>query len=336
LFRARLVCGLSVEHDAARQAAVGKHGRHQKEGSDLITVDSAAGRPEGALRLAVQKDGRLTQDTLALLHGCGLEFDSYRNRLFAPCRNFPLSILYGRDDDIPGYVANGTVDAGIVGRNLLIERRVTDRVRELAPLGFAPCRLVIAVPKEAHITKPEDLRGQRIATTFPYIVGEYFERLRVSVEIVAIAGAVEMTPALGVAEAIADLAATGSSLLLHDLRPIATVLESEAVLVANPATLADERRSATLNRLLLRIRSVLAARRFKYVMMNAPRSALDDIRTIVPGLRTPTVVPLADPDWVAIHTVVEEAAFWEVIERLHAAGASEILVTPIEKLVMAQ
>lgn len=293
-----------------------------------------SGRPDGTLRLAVQKDGRLTQDTLALLHGCGLEFDSYRNRLFAPCRNFPLSILYGRDDDIPGYVASGTVDAGIVGRNLLLERRVTDRVREVAPLGFAPCRLVIAVPKEARITGPGELRGKRIATTFPHIVGEYFARLDVPVEIVEIAGAVEMTPALGVADAIADLAATGSSLLLHDLRPIATVLESEAVLVANPAVLADERRNATLQRLRLRIRSVLAARRFKYVMMNAPRSALDEIRAIVPGLRMPTVVPLADPDWVAIHTVVEEAAFWEVIERLHMAGASEILVTPIEKLVM--
>jgi ATP phosphoribosyltransferase len=330
----RYVFDLDVESDAAWQAAVGRHESGQKEGSDLITIDPAGGHPEGALQLAVQKDGRLTEDTLALLHGCGLEFDAYRNRLFAPCRNYPLSILFGRDDDIPSYVASGTVDAGIVGRNLLVERRVLDRVCELVPLGFAPCRLVIAVPKEAPITRPEDLRGRRVATTYPSVVGEYFERLRVPVELVEIAGALEMTPALGVAEAIADLTATGSSLLLHDLRPIATVLESEAVLVANPAALADERRHATLDRLLLRIHSVLAARRFKYVMMNAPRCALDDIRAIVPGLRMPTVVPLADPDWVAIHTVVEESTFWEVIERLHAAGASEILVTPIEKLVM--
>ncbi len=307
-----------------------------QEGSTVILVDAAGGRPEDRVRLAVQKDGRLTQDTLALLHGCGLDFDSYRNRLFAPCRNFPLSILYGRDDDIPGYVAGGTVDAGIVGRNVLMEHGLTDRVSEVAPLGFAPCRLVVAVPKDAHIASPDDLRGLRIATTFPRIVGEYFQRLRVPVEIVEIAGAVEMTPALGVADAISDLVATGSSLVLHDLRPIATVMESEAVLVANPAALDDERRGATLRRLLLRMRSVLAARRFKYVMMNAPRTALDAIRAIVPGLRVPTVVPLADPDWVAIHTVVEENCFWDVIERLHAAGASEILVTPIEKLVMEQ
>lgn len=319
---------------AARQARTDKHEIQQKEGSHLIIVDSAGGSAEDALRLAVQKDGRLTQDTLALLHGCGLEFDSYRNRLFAPCRNFPLSILYGRDDDIPGYVASGVVDAGIVGRNLLIERGLSNRVSELAPLGFAPCRLVIAVPKEARITRPEDLRNQRIATTFPRIVEEYFAQRNIPVEIIEIAGAVEMTPALGIAEAIADLTATGSSLLLHDLRPIATVMESEAVLVANPEALENPRRSATLNRLLLRIRSVLAARRFKYVMMNAPRSALDEIKAIVPGLRNPTIVPLADPDWVAVHTVIEESVFWEVIERLHAAGASEILVSPIEKLVM--
>lgn len=300
-----------------------------------MAIDAPGARTDGALRLAVQKDGRLTQDTLTLLHGCGLEFDSYRNRLFAPCRNFPLSILYGRDDDIPGYVASGTVDLGIVGRNVLLERRVDERVRELAPLGYGQCRLVIAVPNEAAISTPEDLRGKRIATTFPHTVGDYFAQRAIAIEIIEIAGAVEMTPALGVAEAIADLTATGSSLLLHDLRPIAAVLDSEAVLVANPTALADAPRRATIDRLLLRMRGVLAARRFKYVMMNAPRSALAAISAIVPGLREPTVVPLADPDWVAIHTVVDESAFWDVIERLHAAGASEILVSPIEKLVMA-
>jgi ATP phosphoribosyltransferase len=301
----------------------------------VLTIDPSGGRGSGALRLAVQKEGRLTQSTLDLLHHCGLEFDSYRNRLFAPCHNFPLAILYGRDDDIPGYVATGTVDVGIVGQNLLLEHGVAERVRELAPLGFGQCRLVVAVPNEMPYAAPEDLRGQRIATSYPITVGAYFAERGVAVEIVAIAGAVEMTPALGIADAIADLSATGSSLLLHDLRPIATLLESEAVLVANPAALADECRHATIDRLLLRIRGVLAARRYKYVMMNAPRAALDAIRGIVPGLRNPTVVPLADPDWVAIHTVVEEGAFWEVIERLRAAGASAILVSPIEKLVMA-
>lgn len=300
----------------------------------MVAIDPPGGRGGGALRLAVQKEGRLTQETLALLHGCGLEFDSYRNRLFAPCRNFPLSILYGRDDDIPGYVASGAVDMGVVGRNLLHERGVAERVRELAPLGFGQCRLVVAVPNESAAQRPEDLAGRRIATSYPRTVADYFARLGVAVEVVEVAGGVEVTPALGVAEAIADLSATGSSLLLHDLRPVATVLESEAVLAAYPAALADESRRTAMERLLLRVRGVLAAKRFKYVMMNAPRGALPAIRAIVPGLRNPTVVPLADPGWVAIHTVVEEGAFWEIIERLREAGASEILVSPIEKLVM--
>ena len=299
-----------------------------------MTIDSPVARPQGTLRLAVQKDGRLTQETLALLHGCGLEFDSYRNRLFAPCRNFPLSILYGRDDDIPGYVASDTVDLGIVGRNMIIERGAESKVRELMALGFGPCRLVIAVPKESAITGPQALQGRRVATSYPHTVSDWFARQHLEVEIVDVSGAVELTPALGVADAIADLTATGSSLLVHDLRPIATLLESEAVLVANPVAMADERRRETIERLLLRLRSVHAARRFKYVMMNAPRAALDDISAIVPGLRSPTVVPLADPDWVALHTVIEEAEFWEIIERLYMAGASEILVSPIEKLVI--
>ncbi len=301
----------------------------------MITIDAAGERPAGALRMAVQKDGRLTDDTLSLLAACGLDFDRYRSRLFAPCRNFPLSILYGRDDDIPGYVASGVVDIGIVGSNMLVERRATERVRELVALGFARCRMVLAVPHESPIERPEQLAGQRIATSFPQIVGDYFRALDIDVEITEIAGAVEMTPALGVADAIADLSATGSSLAIHDLRPIATIMESEAKLVANPAALLDEQKRILLDRLLLRIRGVQVARCHKYVMMNAPRDALPAIREIVPGMRAPTVVPLADPDWVAIHTVVEESAFWDIIERLRDAGASEILVTPIEKLVIA-
>lgn len=301
----------------------------------MITIDSAGGRPAGAIRLAVQKDGRLTDDTLSLLAACGLEFDRYRSRLFAPCRNFPLSILYGRDDDIPGYVATGVVDIGIVGSNMLTERRAIDRVREVMPLGFAQCRMVIAVPHESPIQRPEQLAGLRVATTFPQIVGDYFRSEDIPVELTEIAGAVEMTPALGVADAIADLSATGSSLAMHDLRPIATIMESQAVLVANPAAMEDERRRIVIDRLLLRMRGVLVGRRHKYVMMNAPVAALPAIRAIVPGLRAPTVVPLADPDWVAVHTVIEESAFWDVIERLRDAGASEILVSPIEKLVIA-
>jgi ATP phosphoribosyltransferase len=300
-----------------------------------MIIKTAGEEPTVALRLAVQKDGRLTEDTLAMLAACGLEFDRYRSRLFAPCRNFPLTILYGRDDDIPSYVASGVVDLGIVGANTLAERRATDQVRDLMPLGFARCRLVVAAPHESPIEQPHQLAGLRVATSFPQITGDYFRSRGIAVQIAEVAGAVEMTPALGVADAIADLTATGSSLALHDLRPICSIMESEARLVAHPAALDDAQRRVLIERLLLRMRAVRVARRHKYVMMNAPRAALPAICELVPGLRAPTIMPLADPDWVALHTVVDEEAFWDVIERLRDIGASEILVSPIEKLVIA-
>jgi len=284
------------------------------------------------LRLAIQKEGRLTDDTLALLRSIGLEFESFRRKLFSNCRNFPLALLHTRDDDIPEYVSAGTVDLGIVGRNLLYEEGVT--VEELLPLGFGYCALVVAVPKESPITSVGQLAGAKIATSYPRSAQRFFDEQRVPVEIITISGSVEVAPLLGLSSAIVDLTATGSSLVLNDLRPIYTILESEAVLAANPAALADAGKKAQVDRLLLRIKGVLAARRYRYVMMNAPRAALDEIYRIVPGLKMPTVVPLSDPDWVAVHTAVSEDVFWEVIEALRAAGASEILVSPIEKLVL--
>lgn len=295
-------------------------------------MDTSASR---APRLAIQKDGRLTQDTLSLLQACGLAFDTYRSRLLSPCRNFPLTILFSRDDDIPGYVANRTTDLGVVGRNILLERASDHHgIVELQPLGFGLCRLVVAAPNDSPLRSLGDLRGKRVATSYPVSVGAFFRAQEIPVEIVEIAGAVEVTPALGVADAIADLTATGTSLFLHDLRVITTIAESEATLIAAPAALNDPAQRPTIDRFLLRLNGALTARRFKYIMMNAPRAALDEIRAITPGLREPTIMPLADPDWVAIHTVLEESSFWETIEQLRAAGASEILVTPVEKLVM--
>jgi ATP phosphoribosyltransferase len=284
------------------------------------------------LRLAIQKEGRLTDDTLALLRSIGLEFESFRRRLFSNCRNFPLALLHTRDDDIPEYVSAGTVDLGIVGRNLLHEEGVT--VEELMPLGFGYCSLVVAVPKDSAITRVEDLSGTKIATSYPRSAQRFFDEQGVPVEIITISGSVEVAPLLGLSSAIVDLTATGSSLVLNDLRPIRTILESEAVLAAHPAVLADAEKKAQIDRLLLRIKGVLAARKYRYVMMNAPRAALEQIYQIVPGLKMPTVVPLSDPDWVAVHTAVREEVFWEVIEALRGAGASEILVSPIEKLVL--
>lgn len=287
---------------------------------------------QAPLKLAVQRSGRLTDSTLGLLHTIGLEFESYGQRLFSHCRNFPLSILYGRDDDIPGYIARGTVDLGIVGRNLLYEEGVD--VVELVPLGFGYCELVVATMRDAPYTDPSQLLGARIATSYPQSARRYFQSIGGDPEIITISGSVEVAPSLGLADAIVELTATGSTLLLNDLRQIYTILESEAVLAASPESMADPAKRANIDRLVMRINAVQVAKRYKYLMMNAPISALPAIRAVVPGLKAPTIVPLADEGWVAVHTAVEEEAFWESIERLRAAGATEILVSSLEKLLL--
>lgn len=285
------------------------------------------------LRMAIQRQGRLTEGTLALLHAIGLEFESYNQRLLSPCRNFPLELLYARDDDIPEYVATGTVDVGIVGQNMVHEEGAD--LIELLTLGYGYCSLVLAVPKDAQIDNPRDLAERRVATSYPRSTQAYFARHGIDgVEVIELSGSVEVAPTLGLADAIVDLTATGSALLLNELRPIATILQSQAALMANREVLNDPVKRADVDRLVLRMKAVVVGRRYKYVMMNAPRSALPHIRTILPGLKEPTVVPLTDPEWVAVHAAVQEETFWEVMEALHEAGASEILVAPIEKLVM--
>lgn len=287
---------------------------------------------ENQLKLATQRKGRLTDHSIGLLKQIGLSFESYGQRLFSRARNFPLSILYTRDDDIPEYVELQTVDLGIVGRNLVHEQNAD--VEEIFALGFGYCQLVIAVPKDSNIESPADLMNARIATSFPESARKFFDELGGHPEIVSISGSVEVAPALGVADAIVELTATGSSLQLNDLRPIHTVMESEAVLVANKASLADPTKREQIDRLLLRISAVDAASKYKYIMMNAPESALTSIRKVLPGLKAPTVIPLADPGWVAIHTAIREDEFWEKIEQLRAAGASEILVSSLDKFLL--
>jgi ATP phosphoribosyltransferase len=287
---------------------------------------------ESRLRMAIQRSGRLTDETLKLLHLIGLEFESYGQRLLSRCRNFPLSILYGRDDDIPGYVEMGTADLGIVGRNLIVEEGVD--VCELVPLGFGYCQLVLAVLRDSEYQTVDDLRNVKLATSYPNSARKYFESIGANPEIITLSGSVEMAPALGLADGIVELTATGSTLLLNDLRSIHTVLESEAVLVANKAALEDPEKKQEIDRLLLRINAVRAARRFKYLMMNAPLSALPEIKRIVPGLKSPTVVPLQIEGWVAIHMAIQEDVFWESIEQLRAAGATEILVSSLDKLLL--
>ena len=287
---------------------------------------------DNRLKLAVQRSGRLTESTIGMLHQIGLSFESYGQRLFSQTRNFPLSILYSRDDDIPDYVGLETVDLGIVGRNLVKETQVD--VKELFAFGFGYCQLVVAVPNDSPFQTPQDLANSRIATSFPNSAREFFNSIGASPEIVKISGSVEVAPALGVADAIVELTATGSSLQLNDLKPIHTIYESEAVLIANKSAMADPEKRANIDRLLLRMRAVFDANKFKYIMMNAPKARLDDIRAVLPGLKSPTVVPLADPDYVAIHTAIREDEFWEKIEELRGAGASEILVSALDKLLL--
>lgn len=284
------------------------------------------------VKLAIQKEGRLSQRSTDLLHAVGLEFDSYRQKLFASCRNFDLELLFVRDDDIPEYVADGVADIGIVGRNLVFE--YDSPVEELLALGFGYCSLVVAVPHESPVQAVGDLRDAKIATSYPGSARRYFAGHDVPVQVISISGSVELTPALGVAQAIVELTATGSTLRLNDLREIDTVYTSEAVLIANRDALRDERKSKNIDRLCVRIKAALAARSYKYIMMNAPRAALPAIREVAPGLRSPTVVDLADPNSVAIHAAVNAERFWDIIERLRDLGASEILVTPIESMIL--
>lgn len=284
------------------------------------------------LRLAIQRSGRLTDETLKLLHLIGLEFESYGQKLLSRCRNFPLSILFGRDDDIPGYVGLGTADLGIVGRNLIYEEGVD--VTEITALGFGYCALVIAVLRDSPYQSLDDVKNLKFATSYANSARRFFAEHGAKPEIVSLSGSVEMAPSLGLADAVVELTATGSTLLLNDLRQIATILESEAVLVANNDAMNDPVKRANIDRLVLRINAVQAARQYKYVMMNAPLAALDAIKAVIPGLKSPTIVPLDMEGWVAVHTAIKEDDFWDSIERLRGAGATEILVSPLDKLLL--
>lgn len=290
-----------------------------------------ATRRDDRLRIAVQSSGRLTRESTDLLRHAGLEFDEHDRKLLAPCRNFGLDLLFVRNDDIPEYVQDGVVDLGIVGWNTI--REAGARVETLAELRFGYCTLVIAVPQNSRLCTPAELAGLRVATAHPRSLREFLDRQGIEAQVVEIRGGAELAPALDVADAICDLVSTGSTLRVNDLRPLATLYESQAVLIGCPTSLADDRRAPAIRRLGIRIDASLTARRLRYVMLNAPRSALPAVRSILPGLRSPTVIPLAEPDMVAVHAAVEEDVFWDVLERLKAAGSSDILVLAIEKMM---
>ncbi len=285
----------------------------------------------GRLKIALQRSGRLTDESIGVLRACGLEFEFQKQSLYSPSRNFPLDILAIRDDDIPEYVQDGVADLGIVGQNILREKKT--RVKELLPLGFGRCRLMISVPQRSTIRAARDLKRKRIGTTYPGILQRFLTEQGVNAEIIKLSGSVELAPTLDVADAICDIVSTGSTARMNGLRPLLTVLESEAVLIANRRSLQEKAKKADIERLLIRARGYLEARGKRYLMMNAPAKAVPHLKRIIPSLKSPTVVPLADSGMVAVHSVVAEDVFWDVMENLKKAGASDIIVTPIETII---
>jgi ATP phosphoribosyltransferase len=281
-----------------------------------------------ALRLAVPNKGRLAEPAVELLRNAGLEFELSERRLSAAVRNADIELLFVRTEDVAEYVADGLVELGLTGADLVAEHG--GALRTVLPLGFGACSLVLAVPRDAGHSATADLAGCRIATSFPRVTAAFLAAEGVEAQVVEVRGAVEVTPQLGVADAVVDLVASGSTLRMNGLRPIATLLASEAVLVArNGATDRDERVGGLIDML----RSVLDARGREYMMMNAPVEALERIRALIPGLSGPTVMPLADPAFIAVHSVVERSQLWRIVPALKAVGARDILVVPIEKVV---
>jgi len=284
------------------------------------------------IKLAVQKEGRLTEETLTFLKAAGFEFENSKQRLFSVCRNFPLEILYVRVNDIPDYVSSGVVDIGIIGQNVLYEIR--PKVKKLLNLRFGFCSLQLAVPNESVVRDIAQLKNKKIATSYPNSVKRYFKKNDIEVETVLIRGSVEITPALGVADAVADLVSTGSTLALNDLRPIMTIYESDAVLIENETSFADRKKQLLIKKLLTRFKGVLSAKNYKYIMMNAPEDILPRIKKIIPGLKSPTIAKLGKDGWVSVQSVIKEDVFWETIEKLKKEGASGIIVLPIEKMMI--
>ncbi|MBU2527006.1 MAG: ATP phosphoribosyltransferase [Bacteroidetes bacterium] len=282
------------------------------------------------LKIAVQKSGRLNEDSLQILKDCGISIDNGQDQLKAEARNFPLEVLYLRNGDIPQYLRDGVVDAAIIGENLLIEKGDDLPIKER--LGFSKCRVSLAVPKDAEFSSVKDFQGKRIATSYPNTVTSYLQKNNVQAELHIINGSVEIAPNIGLADAICDIVSSGSTLFKNNLREVEVILKSEAVLAINPNLSADK--NDILNTLCFRIQSVLKARDSKYVLLNAPNDKLADIIKLLPGMRSPTVLPLAEAGWSSVHTVINKDKFWEIIDALKAKGAEGILVCPIEKMVL--
>lgn len=282
------------------------------------------------LKIAIQKSGRLNEDSLKILKDCGISVENGNDQLKAAASNFPLEILFLRNSDIPQYLIDGVADIAIVGDNLLVEKGADITIAER--LGFSKCRVSIAVPKTFEYNTLKDLNGLRIATSYPNTVQNYFNSKNVVVELHEISGSVEIAPNIGLSDAIVDIVSTGSTLFKNNLKEVEVILKSEAVLAVSPK-LSDEKQTV-LNKLRFRIQSVLKARKSKYILMNVSNDKIPEISKILPVLKSPTVMPLAEKGWSSVHSVINEELFWEVIDQLKAAGAEGILVCPIEKMVL--
>ncbi len=282
------------------------------------------------LKIAIQKSGRLYDDSVKLLKDCGIDLKNGVNKLKAESDNFPMEIYFLRDDDIPQYVEDAVADIGIVGENVLYEKN--KKVDIVEHLGFGKCRLSVAVGRSEQYGDVSYLNGKRIATTYPVLVRQFLEKNKVNAEIHEISGSVEIAPGIGLAHAIVDLVSSGSTLFMNGLKEVETVLQSQAVLIRNGKL--DAEQQQLLERFLFRIRAVKKARNNKYILLNAPNEKLEEIIRMLPGMKSPTVLPLAEPGWSSVHSVLNENEFWEIIERLKDAGAQGILVIPIEKMVI--
>jgi len=282
------------------------------------------------LKIAVQKKGRLYDGSISLLKECGIDVSNGNNQLRVQAANFPLEVFFLRDDDIPEYVQDAVADIGIVGENVIVEKN--KQVASIEKLGFGKCRLSIAIPKSGSIRSIADLNARKIATSYPLILSKYLEEKNIKATIQEISGSVEIAPRIGLADAICDLVSSGSTLFSNELAELEPVLNSEAVLISNKNL--SSAKQNLLDKLLFRIKAVKKAKNNKYVLLNAPNEKLDAICKLLPGMKSPTILPLAEKGWSSIHSVISENDFWNVIENLKANGAQGILIIPIEKMIV--
>jgi len=282
------------------------------------------------LRIAIQKSGRLQEESLKLLKESGLHFSNGKDQLKTQADNFPVELLFLRDDDIPQYVEDKVADAGIVGENVFTEKQKRNEV--VRPLGFAKCRLSIAVPRSENYTGAAWLQGKNIATSYPNIVQGFLKRNNIQAGIHEISGSVEIAPGIGLADAVCDIVSSGSTLMSNGLKEVEVVLKSEAVLIASPKL--EEDKKQTLDELLFRIQAVQTAKDNKYILMNCPNEAIEKITQVIPGMKSPTILPLKKEGWSSLHSVVDENDFWKKINQLKSFGAEGILVVPIEKMII--